>query len=219
MAGVAIFIDGSLADQLLGNAAMGIMAVRARDLAFADGHVRRILHLRALDLVALITNLGHDRFLQLIFARHRPHDSVAVGAGKPARFVNAAGPVSALTPLVAVEADGVSFLDRPWIVFLERQDAADATPTAKPRVLRARAVAVLAFELALLGHADLAHQSLFELRDERRMAPRTNLRADITGCYDRSTSLRRRPICRRRGIRLIAVLKPLEEFHKGLGFS
>ncbi len=217
MTRVAIFIDGSLAKQLFGRAAVRVMAVRASDLVFANWHVRRVLHLRALKLVALITNLGHDLFLQLMFARHRLHDRVAVGAGEPARLVIAAGPVSALTLLVTVEAEGISFVNRSRIVFAETHYAADAAPAAEPHVLRARPMAVLAFELALLGHADLAHQGLFELCDRRAMAGRALRGADIGSCYGRSTRLRRRRTGGRRGIRLIAVLKPAQEVEKGIG--
>src|ERR1019366_8718913 len=151
---VAILVHRSLADQLVRNAAMWVMAIRASQLALANRHVGRVLHLCPLELVALEAGLGLDLGLQILLARHVLHHSVAVGAGDTARFVNAAGPVIAFALLMAGETDAVSFLDRARIVTAERQDAADAASAAGLHVRRPWSVAVLAFKLALLRPPD-----------------------------------------------------------------
>ena len=61
MALVAIVVDRVLAQQRFGEAAMRVMTVRAGDLAFAQRHVRRTEHLRALVLVTLEAGVGLER--------------------------------------------------------------------------------------------------------------------------------------------------------------
>ncbi len=120
------------------------------DLAFAHRHMRRVLeHLRALSLVALEAGVRLRTRLQLILARHALHDRMAVDAGKPRVFVDAAGPIGAIAALMAGETDAVLFFRATRIVRLERHDAADAASAAGLHVRRAGTMAVLAGELAL----------------------------------------------------------------------
>src|SRR5690349_13803760 len=112
-----------------------------------------------------------------MLARHVLHDGVAAGAGDPALFMNAAGPVIALALLVAGQADAVSLIDRARIVRTERKNAANTASAAQLHVRRTRTMAVLALELAFLRRADLAHHRLLEFGDLGGMAGRASLRA------------------------------------------
>src|ERR1035437_7101829 len=101
-----------------------------------------------------------ERVLQLMLARHALHDRVAVHAGEPTLFVNAALPHRALAALMAGETNRILFFRSARIVGLERHNSADATSAAGLHVRRARTVAVLAGELARLRQADAAHERL-----------------------------------------------------------
>src|ERR1039458_2342384 len=161
------------------------MAIRAHDLAFAHRHVRRAEHLRAPVLVALEAGVGLEHGLQLVLARHALHDRVAIHAGEPTLFVDAALPKRAVAALMAGETNPVLFFCRARIGFPEGQDATDAASAAGLHVRRARTVAVLASELALLCQADAAHEGLLEFRGLARMAGQARLISDEVG-FDRS---------------------------------
>ena len=101
---VAVLVDGGL-DELLGiGRAMRIMATATGHLAFAEGHVRRALQLRAAHLVTLETHLGPRGLHKLpIFSEglleaHRfrcglpLHYLVTGHAGQPAGLMRAATP-------------------------------------------------------------------------------------------------------------------------------
>ena len=63
MATVAVLVDAVLRDQLLGDRAMNVMAIRTLKFAFADRHVGPILEHRGLDRVAFATKLELGRSL------------------------------------------------------------------------------------------------------------------------------------------------------------
>src|ERR1700722_2672120 len=183
---VAGVVDRGLAQQALGGAAVRVVAIGADDLAFAHRHVRRAIHLRAPVLVALEAGIGLERGLEIELHRHLAHDRVTIGAGKAARLVRPAAPVGAVASLVAGEADGVVLGRRAReIILAERDDAADAASAARLRVRRARTVAVLAFELALLILPDAPHQRFGERGGLARVAAEADLGADVGGFDDR----------------------------------
>src|ERR1700690_1239775 len=196
------------------------MAIRAHDLAFTQRHVRRAEHLRAPVLVALEAGVRLERGLQLRLARHRLHDGVAIGARQTARFVGAAGPISAIAALMAGETNRVLFFGRARIGFAESHDATNPASAAGLRVRGAGTVAVLAGELARLRDADAAHERRLEFRDERRMATRANLVADEVG-FDRSAGLFSGGgwALRRRGIRSELLYGCGQPFHQILRFG
>jgi len=63
MATVAVFVDAVLRDQLLGNRAMNVVAIRTLKFALPDRHVGPILEHRGLDRVAFATKLELGRSL------------------------------------------------------------------------------------------------------------------------------------------------------------
>src|ERR1019366_2918879 len=100
-----------------------------------------------------------------VLTRHDLHDRVAIGAHQAARFVRAAVPIGSVAALMAGEANAVVFFRRARLIFRpERDDPADAASAASLHVRRARTVAILAGELALMRLADPAHERLFERR-------------------------------------------------------
>lgn len=63
MATVAVLVDAVLRDQLLGNRAMNVVAIRTLKFALPDRHVGPILEHRGLDRVAFATKLELGRSL------------------------------------------------------------------------------------------------------------------------------------------------------------
>src|SRR5215470_10313509 len=101
MALVAIVVNGGLVQKSFAVGAMGIVAARARHLAFANRHVRRAPDFRALVLVTLETRVHLGQLGQLELGRDVGHDGMAIGAGKVARLVRAAAPQRPLSLFVA----------------------------------------------------------------------------------------------------------------------
>src|SRR5512134_3520118 len=110
VAGVAGVVDAVAHQVFRPCGAVGIVAIRARDLAFAQRVARRTVDLRAHLLVTVEAHLG----LRDLIAHHLVGDVdlVAVSAGDIARRVRAAAPVDALATLMARKTWGVAFLDR-----------------------------------------------------------------------------------------------------------
>src|SRR5664279_2382857 len=129
---------------------------------------------------------------------------MAIGAGHVADFVDAAAPIGAVALFVAGKTNGVVFLNAARQVFgPERNDAADAATAAQLHMLRTRAMAVLARELAGLVLADPSHQGLRERFGMAGVTGHANLLADEV-CFNRWTG-RPAPDGRRRCRRWRAV--------------
>ena len=209
---VASVVDRIRPQQRFGVAAVRIVAIRAHKLAFAHRHMRRAEHLRAPVLVALEAGVRLECGLELELARHGLHDRVAIGAHQAARLVRAAVPIGAIAALMAGQTNGVVLGCRArHIVRPERDDPAHAASAARLHVRRTRAVAVLAVELALLRHADAAHQRLLEFRSLARMTGQANLGADESSFNGLARVLAARDRTFRSGRGRGAILQPVDQ--------
>ena len=110
MALEADLVDGGFLQQMFAVAPMRTVAVGAHHFAFRQRHVLRARELCSNVFMALEAGVGLRRRFQLVLARYRLHDCVAVRAHQVPRLVNAAAPQRAGALFVAAETDGVVFL-------------------------------------------------------------------------------------------------------------
>ena len=179
MALVASVVDGCFLQQRLrGEAAVRIVAIGARHLAFTLRHMRGtpIMRLPVFMTLEAGSRLGLE--FHGVLQRHPLHHRMTVGAGYPARFMRAAVPIGAVTVLVAAQADGVVGFDLLRCLGIKSVDPAHAAPAAGLHMRGPRAMAVFALHLSLLDFADPAHEGLVERRRLAGMAPQANLRSD-----------------------------------------
>lgn len=169
MAGIASLDHGVLGQELRTGGAMGIVAIRADNLAFLDGMVGITERLGALFLVA-----GEAHFALVGFFPHLVMlgmDLVAGGTGNVGVGMLAAGPVHPVAALVAVQTGSVPLRDRRRRVLQEV--AIDLRPFLQPLrilgVLGAFTVAADAADITavggdtMLGFADREHRGTVAL--------------------------------------------------------
>lgn len=102
--------------------AVGLVAVRAFDLAFVERHVRAFSKLGALSWMASKTGCADRRFAQQAARRSTRHWIVAIATRQVFRLVNRASPVKSGPAIVALKARVVHFGDLATAIASKPQD-------------------------------------------------------------------------------------------------